>query len=254
MPTKKTGAIDMTELLADLLGALGIDLPATSSDADFKRELVSAAMAKLKELTGAAGASRSAGDESPTNPLIAGRHTNDLQVEQQPMYMSLNNDDLAAAIARAMTGGGAEATGLTGDDLGRIAAEAERRGEVLSPEAQRIALSLGGEAERLQRERGRAEERAARQREERLNAMYARRDERVSRLVQRWPQCQARLCAALSEPSMAFSADSDADPAEAVLKSFEVELAGWETEIRRCVEPRLAREDEYAELLAKHMR
>lgn len=92
------GDIGMEELLCDLLQALGVPMPDESNEAEFKRHLYEAAMSKIKELT-SQGMGKDKKDDfkpdqnkppnqqpnaSQPNPLIG-----NVQQEQQPMYMSL---------------------------------------------------------------------------------------------------------------------------------------------------------------------
>jgi hypothetical protein len=82
-----TGDVKMEELLCDLLSALGVQMPENVSEAEFKRALYEATMNKVKELT-SKGQTPTPNEptKSPSgdNPL-----TGQIQQEQQPMYMSL---------------------------------------------------------------------------------------------------------------------------------------------------------------------
>jgi hypothetical protein len=85
----QNGDVSMEELLADLLGALGIHLERSGGEEAFKRSLYNATMTKIHELTGKAqgqGDKMSKPNTPPNqgqpNPLVP-------QQEQQPMYMSL---------------------------------------------------------------------------------------------------------------------------------------------------------------------
>lgn len=86
--------VSMEELLCDLLGALGINCEHSGNEEMFKRELYNAAMTKIHELTakGQADPNKPQGNRTnppgqppnKQNPLI-----NQIQQEQQPMYMGL---------------------------------------------------------------------------------------------------------------------------------------------------------------------
>jgi hypothetical protein len=95
-----TGDVKMEELLCDLLGALGIQLPDNVSEEQFKRSLYTAAMNKIKELTGhETPPDMNKSKTAPNNPLV--------HQEQQPMYMSLEEinkieDTTMKSIALAM--------------------------------------------------------------------------------------------------------------------------------------------------------
>jgi hypothetical protein len=83
------GKMSMEKLLADLLAALGIHLPANTDEADFKRSLCAACMEKVKELTGGKGKGASS-QQASGNPLIPGGGGADTA----PIYMSLALDNL----------------------------------------------------------------------------------------------------------------------------------------------------------------
>lgn len=91
--TNMGGDVSMEELLCDLLQALGVPMPDESSPAEFKRHLYEATMCKIKDLA-SKGDPNSPQNTAKTkvpqpgqniqNPLIK-----QVQQEQQPMYMSL---------------------------------------------------------------------------------------------------------------------------------------------------------------------
>ncbi len=90
------GDVSMTELLCDLLGALGIHCESSGNEEMFKRELYNAAMTKIHELT--AKGQNDGKDPNRTNPPGSppnnpkpqqGQQNPLIQQEQQPMYMSL---------------------------------------------------------------------------------------------------------------------------------------------------------------------
>jgi hypothetical protein len=82
-----TGKVDMEKLLADLLRALGVEIPEGTDEKGFKAALYKAAMTAISEATGrgAKGANGSAG--ATGNPLIPGNNGGG---DIEPMYMSLS--------------------------------------------------------------------------------------------------------------------------------------------------------------------
>jgi hypothetical protein len=91
------GDVKMEELLCDLLQALGVPMPDVSNEHQFRRHLYEAVMCKIKELTskGMGNADQTPDQNKPStqqpnasqsNPLIG-----QVQQEQQPMYMSLED-------------------------------------------------------------------------------------------------------------------------------------------------------------------
>lgn len=115
-----TSDVSMTELLCDLLGALGIKCEHDGNEAMFKRNLYNAAMTEIHNLTGKTQADQEKNDmtqnrtnppgEPPNTPKPKpGQNTQQnplIQQEQQPMYMSLEEinalPDLVRGVALAM--------------------------------------------------------------------------------------------------------------------------------------------------------
>ncbi len=89
-------AIEMEELLCDLLQALGVPMPDESNPEEFKRHLYEAVMSKIKELTSKGmGEQDGAANQKPDQNKPPGQNPHAsqpnplIQQEQQPMYMSL---------------------------------------------------------------------------------------------------------------------------------------------------------------------
>lgn len=91
------GDVSMSELLCDLLGALGIHCEHDSNEEMFKRNLYNATMTKIHELTGKAQNDQNRTNppgQPPNNPQGKGGQPGQnplIQQEQQPMYMSLDD-------------------------------------------------------------------------------------------------------------------------------------------------------------------
>lgn len=98
-----SGDVSMTEVLCDLLGALGIHCEHSGDESTFKRSIYNAAMTKIHELTGKAqaGSEEPNGRDNPPGQPPKNPDPNNkaqqmqkqnpiLQQEQQPMYMSLD--------------------------------------------------------------------------------------------------------------------------------------------------------------------
>ncbi len=169
----QNGDVGMEELLADLLGALGIHLEGNVGEAQFKRALYNAAMTKIHELTGKAQGQPGAGDtnnqpnsgqpnNTPPNPLI--------HQEQQPMYMSL-----------------------------------EEINKVEDPTMRSIALAMYGENAKLRTEMEADKKVVASLRDAELRKADKARQTRVAYLSRASPRVKADLDAMLALPAMALS-------------------------------------------------
>lgn len=195
------GDVSMSEVLCDLLRALGINCEHTDDEASFKRNLYTGAMTKIHELTSESqdpnkpkpgsmqppkpGSSPQSGQQNQPNPLI--------QQEQQPMYMSL-------------------------EDINKIT----------DPVMKNIALSMYNENVKL---RGEVEANASianSLRDAKLKEATAQRDSRVAMLSKVSPRVKTDLAAMLASPSMALSmgeGGSITDPMAPTLAVLEKGLA-----------------------------
>lgn len=150
----KDGQVNVTTLLADLLGALGIVLDGSAkTEAQFKQNLYKAAMSKVRELTGEGSAGTTTPSKQP-NPLIAGGKVNpaDLRTEEQPMHFS---------------------TGQISDLANNFT----------DPNAANAALSLAIEAENLARQKEEDAYAAEKARQARINTVIARRQPVIDRII-----------------------------------------------------------------------
>lgn len=168
-----SGDVTMDELLADLLGALGIHVEKTNNEDQFKRSIYNAVMQKIHELTndgkGAAGADTGAITD-PNNP---GAQQNPLvpqvKQEQQPMYMSL-------------------------EDIAKL------------PEPTRgVAMSMYNENAKLREELEKTSKKTAGLEASKLAEAASARMTRVKLLGMRSPKVKADLDAMLSQQGMALS-------------------------------------------------
>jgi hypothetical protein len=83
------GKVDMTRLLCDLLGALGITIEHTSDEAQFKQNIYSAALQALRERTGQGQQGQQpTPDKGTVNPLIKAVAPNHTE-EHTPVYMGI---------------------------------------------------------------------------------------------------------------------------------------------------------------------
>jgi hypothetical protein len=166
--------VSMECLLADLLGALGIDVDGSVGEEHFKMALYGAAMAKIHELTAQAqqqhqqpaptpmGQHKRPGSPTKPNPII--------QQEQQPMFMSL-------------------------EDIQKIPDEGMRN----------IALSMYNENVKLSARLDASDKTANGLRDAKLKEEGAKRQLRVMQLSKSSPRVKADLDAMLAMPSMALS-------------------------------------------------
>ena len=164
--------VGMEELLADLLGALGIHLEKGGSEQQFQRNLYNAAMTKIHELTGKAqngGADPNQQNQPPNgqppNPLMP-----QVKQEQQPMYMSL-----------------------------------EQINGIEDPTMKTIALSMYHENAKLRGALDANTKAVASMHEAELKKANARRQSRVNLLGRMLPSAKADLDADLASPAMALS-------------------------------------------------
>jgi hypothetical protein len=172
------GDVTMEELLCDLLNALGVQMPDNVGEAEFKRTLYDATMAKIKELS----AKGLAGKEDETtqlnkdannaaaNTTSPGGNNPLIQQEQQPMYMSL-------------------------DDINKITDSTMRT----------IALSMYNENVRLRSEMETARKTTDSLRDAKLKEATAARANRVAMLSRLSPKVKADLDAMIGQPAMALS-------------------------------------------------
>lgn len=193
------GDVSMTELLCDLLGALGIPMQPSGDEQQFRRDLYNAAMTKIHELTakgqGAGQQPNRANPpgQPPNNPQKPGQGGNPLITqEQQPMFMSL-------------------------EDINK-----------LDEPLRSVALSMHAETQRA-----RADADANKKRLDVLNAKTladatAARAKKVALLGRLAPRAKANLDAMLALPAMALSigeAGEVVDPMAATLQVLEAGLA-----------------------------
>lgn len=169
------GDVTMEELLCDLLNALGVQMPENVGEAEFKRTLYDATMAKIKELAGKGQASANetkelnkAANNQPKPP--AGQTGNPLiQQEQQPMYMSL-------------------------EDINK-----------LEEPLRSVALSMYNETVKAQAKAEESEKILNSLRDSKLKEENSKRAQRVSLLGRMSPKVKADLDAMLALPAMALS-------------------------------------------------
>lgn len=213
----KDGKVDMCALLRELLKTLGINVPGGDTDADFKRALVTAAMEKIRELTGngQGGANNNQQDGGAWgngNPLIPGSQPNGGQ-QVEPIYMALS---LAAADTKS------QARRAAAPDLNEVLAGIANMAD---PVAQKIALSLLNDQDTLRRRREEAEAARLRNAEASMIETRGKLQPRINALLSNAPaDMRADFDAALGQCGVALSADG-ADPREAVVARFERELA-----------------------------
>lgn len=169
----KAGDVAMEEVLADLLGALGIHLEGTVGETQFKRALYNAAMTKIHELTGKAQGDPMADTTTqpppgqgaggaPPNPLI--------KQEQPPMYMSL-------------------------DDINKIPDQLTKG----------VMLSMYNDNVKLRNEADADRKTTASLRDAKLKDENAKRTSRINLIGKMSPRVKADLDAMLALPSMALS-------------------------------------------------
>lgn len=168
-PAAEPSDVSMEELLCDLLGALGIQVEASADEAQFKRSLYNAAMAKIHEL--AAKGQNPSGQPPNKAPGAPGVAPNPiLHQEQQPMYMSL-------------------------DDIQKIPDQTMKS----------IALAMYNENVKLRVEVETAKKTTDSLRDAKLKEANAKRATRVALLGKLSPRAKPELDAMLAMPSMALS-------------------------------------------------
>lgn len=198
------GDVQMEELLCDLLNVLGVPMPETSSEPEFKRHLYEAAMIKIQELAqkGQAQPPPGANPLAGTNPAATRPNTRSpagqqqqnplIQQEAQPMYMSL-------------------------EEINKL--DEPLRG---------VALSMYAENQKLRTELDANAKATASLRDKTLAEASAKRIQRVQVLGLRSPKSKPDLDAMLALPSMALSMGDGGvvvDPMAAVLGLLEKSLA-----------------------------
>lgn len=183
------GDMPIEKLLCDLLSVLGVPMPETTSESEFKLTLYKAAMLKIKELstkppTVPAPSPTPAPRKPPHNPIVQ---------EQQPMYMTL-------------------------DDINKIPDETMRN----------IAMSMYNENVKLQAALDKTVADTSALRTAKLTEEEAKRKMRIDRLSRISPRVKADLDALIALPAMALSlGDSGAvvDPMAATLSVLEKGLS-----------------------------
>jgi hypothetical protein len=194
----KTGDVKMEELLCDLLGALGVQMPENCGEGEFKRALYEAVMSKVKDLASqgqaAGGAAAGATAANTTSPAGAGAGGNPMmQQEQQPMYMSL-------------------------EEINKIPDQTMKT----------IALSMYNENIKLRAEMDVAKKISDSLKDARLKEAADKRAQRVALLGKVSPKAKADLDAWLALPSAALSLGEKGeiiDPMGATLALLEKSLA-----------------------------
>lgn len=193
----QAGDVKMEELLCDLLNALGVQMPDTVGESEFKRALYEATMAKIKELTAkgqAAGdANAAAAGANTTSPAGQDQQNPIIQQEQQPMYMSL-------------------------EDINKIT----------DPTMKSIAMSMYTENAKLRGELEAGAKLTASLRDAKLREENTKRQTRVAMLSKLSPKIKADLDAMLALPTMALSmgeGGSVVDPMETTLAVLEKGLS-----------------------------
>lgn len=174
------GDVSMTEILCDLLGALGIQCEHDGDEATFKRSIYNAAMTKIHELTGKAQNDgkdpnrTNPPGQPPNNPKQQGQKMTAqpnplIQQEQQPMYMSL-------------------------DDINQL------------PDPMKgVALAMYNENQRLRAEMNAAKKITDSLRDGKIREATQAREKRVAVISRLSPRVKEDLDAMLKMPSMAMS-------------------------------------------------
>ena len=173
------GDVSMTELLCDLLGALGIQVEPGADEENFKRSLYNAAMTKIHELT--AKGQNDGKDPNRTNPpgqppnnpkpgAPGGQPNPLIQQEQQPMFMSL-----------------------------------EEIKKISDTTMKTIALSMYNENQKLRAEADADRKKLNSLNDAKLKEENAKRASRVALLGRLSPKVKADLDAMLAMPAMALS-------------------------------------------------
>ncbi len=197
--TDSLGDVKMEELLCDLLQALGVPMPDDSNPHEFKRHLYEAAMCKIKDLamkgdpnspqnTAKANIPGQSPRPGQANPLM-----NQVQQEQQPMYMSL-------------------------EDINKIPDETMKG----------IALSMYNENVKLRAEMDTDRKKLNSLNDAKLADEKAKRDARVLLLGKLSPRVKADLDAMVALPAMALSMGDGGvvvDPMAGTLSMLEKGLA-----------------------------
>lgn len=197
-----SGDVMMEELLCDLLRALGVPMPEDSSETEFKRHLYEAAMCKITELVSkgdpnspqnTAKQKIPAPNNQSRNPLI-----NQVQQEQQPMYMGL---------------GGTGTMEFSLEEINKL------------PDPMRgLALSMYTENQKLRTEMEASKKVTDSLRDAKLKEAGTARTSRVAVLSKLSPRVKADLDAMLALPSMALSMGDGGvvvDPMEPILAVLE---------------------------------
>lgn len=175
------GDVTMEEVLCDLLGALGVNCEKSGNEQQFKRNLYTAAMSKIHELTSKSqdpnkpqpGSMTKPNQNNPGQPGPAGQtgQPNPLiQQEQQPMYMSI-----------------------------------EEIHKITDPVMKSIMLSMHAGLQKSQAEAEANAKLVASLRDAELKKANATRVQRVALLSRISPKIKADLEAMLSNESMALS-------------------------------------------------
>jgi hypothetical protein len=168
------GDVKMEELLCDLLGALGVQMPENCGESEFKRCLYEATMSKVKELASKAQAggsqAASATQQNTTSPAGGNQPNPLIQQEQQPMFMSL-------------------------EDINKITDNTMKA----------FAMSVYTEHQKMQAKADANEKLVASLRDAELKKANAARNQRILLLGSRSPKVKADLEAMVALPAMALS-------------------------------------------------
>lgn len=197
---ESTEQLKMEEILCHLLQALGVPMPDSSNPDEFHRHLYEAAMSKIKELTSMGmGKEQFKPDQnkppnqqknaSQPNPIIG-----QVQQEQQPMYMSLE----------------------------------EINSSITDPVMKKIALSMYAENEKLRAEAAASKKTVDSLLENELKKANAARQQRIAMLSKLSPKVKDDLEKMIGSPSMALSMGDGGvinDPMEMTLKILENSLS-----------------------------
>ncbi len=169
--------VSMEEILCDLLGAIGVKVEHSGNKAMFKRELYNAAMTKIHELAAVNQQDPNKPKGNRTNPVgqppnksQANPLINQVQQEQQPMYMSL-------------------------EDINKIPDEVMKG----------VALSMYAENQKLRAEMEVDKKVVNSLRDAKLKEATTAREARVGLLGRLSPRVKVDLDAMLAMPSMALS-------------------------------------------------
>lgn len=183
----KAGDVSMEEVLCDLLRALGVDCTHDGDEAQFKRNLYSAAMKKVHDLTSKGMGKEEnpkPGEINKGNPAgapgMGGAQPNPLvQQEQQPMYMGIDN--MAASLSL--------------EDIQKIS----------DPTMRTIALSMYTENQKSKAENEALAKKVSSLQDVQIKGEAAKRASRVALLSKVSPKLKADLEAMVANPGFALS-------------------------------------------------